>query len=437
MKNAVRILCCAALLAQPVPLLFAQTGAGSDLRVNLSENGSRYISATFAGQVWLRYNQSNPGTTVNGFDQPETFDIGLRRVRMQVFGKIHERVFLYSQFGINNFGYNSARKPGLFFHDVLGEYYITPRSLQVGAGLTAWTGFARYSSPAVASILGYDAPLYQQSTNDVNDQFLRKLSVYAKGKIGRLDYRLVLSNPMLIDAANTAVKPISVYSDFSLRPPRWQISGYLMYQFLDEESNLTPYTAGNYLGKKKVFNIGAGFQFQPQAMWRHADAVNRDTLTSDLLNVAADLFYDHPLGTKGASLTWYLAASRTDYGKNYIRNLGVMNPGSGGTSLNEGGSAYPMYGTGNMLFTQAGFLLPQGVLGEKAGQLQPFGELTLADFERLNNRMVLWGGGCNWLIDGTRAKISLGYQNRPVFDAVSLKESSRRNMLLVQLQVAI
>jgi hypothetical protein len=128
----------------------------------------------------------------------------------------------------------------------------------------------------VASFLAYDAPLYQQSTNDATDQFLRKLSVYAKGKLGKLDYRLVLSKPMIAQKS-AAVGPLNTNSDFSMKPPKLQGSGYLMYQFLDEESNLTPYVTGTYLGKKKVFNIGAGFQYQPDAMW-HTTAT--DTVSS-------------------------------------------------------------------------------------------------------------------------------------------------------------
>jgi hypothetical protein len=420
-------------------LAMAQTKPAPELKMNLNDDGSHFLKATFTGQVWMRFNESNPGTTVNGFSKPETYDIGLRRVRSQIFGKISDKVFVYTQIGINNFDYNSARKPGIFFHDVVTEYYVTPRALQIGAGLTAWTGFARYSSPGVASILGYDAPLYQQSTNDVNDQFLRKLSIYAKGKLGKLDYRVIVSDPMLIDATITTVKPISVNSDFAYTPPKVQTSGYFMYQFLDEESNLTPYMTGTYLGKKKVFNIGAGFQYQQNAMWHYGNAVTKDTIMSDMLNYSVDVFYDHPLGTKGASITAYAAASHTDYGKNYIRNNGAMNPATAGsgTSFNGGGSAFPMYGTGNIFFGQVGYLLPKPLLGEKGGQLQPYIDATLAKYDRLQSDMLMWDAGVNWLIEGHRSKISLNYQNRPVFSNTDLKESTRRGMVVLQFQIAI
>lgn len=419
--------------------VISQTKPDRELKINLNDDGSHYLKATFTGQVWMRYNESNPGTTVNGYKEPHTYDIGLRRVRSQFFGKISDKIFLYTQVGINNFDYNSARKPGIFFHDVVTEYYVTPRTLQIGAGLTAWTGFARYSSPAVASILAYDAPLYQQSTNDVNDQFLRKLSVYAKGKLGKLDYRLILSDPMLVDGTISTVKAINTTSDFAYTPPKMQTSGYFMYQFRDEESNLTPYMNGTYLGKKKVFNVGAGFQYQHHAMWHYGSAALKDTIMEDMLHYSIDVFYDNPVGTNGAAVTAYAAASHTGYGKNYIRNNGAMNPATAasGNSFNGGGSAFPMYGSGNIFFAQLGYRLPKSVIGERGGQLQPYVDATVADYDRLKDKMLMWDAGINWLVEGHRSKISLNYQNRPVFNATDYKETTRKGMIVLQFQIAI
>jgi hypothetical protein len=416
--------------------LNAWAQSDSEIKINLNESGSHFIKTTVAAQIWMRYNESNPGTTVNGFSKNETFDIGVRRARFQLFGKIHDKVFVYTQFGVNNFGYNTERRPGIFFHDVMAEYHVTQRALHIGAGLTAWNGFARYASASVVSSLSLDVPIYQQTTIEANDQFYRKLSVYAKGKLGKVDYRLVLTNPMLVGSAIPTVHPISVNADFSYTPPKLQTSGYVKYQFFEEESNLTPYHTGTYLGKKRVFNLGAGFQFQPEAMWRYGDAVVKDTVYEKMLHYAVDVFYDCPIGAKGAALTAYGAISHTDYGKNYLRNLGPMNPGSGGSSLNGGGTAYPVFGTGNTAFVQVGYLLPNETIG-RAGRLQPYGDITYAQFDRLNQPMVVWGLGANWLIDYQRAKISLGYQNRPIFDPVSLNQSERRSMLVLQFQVAI
>ncbi len=434
----------------------AQTKPDKELRFNLNDEGTHYIKTTFTAQVWARYNQSNPGTTVgynyaspipgttiNNTLQDQTFDLGIRRMRSQIYGKISDKVFFYTQFGINSANNTGARKPGLFFHDVVAEYHFTPRALQMGMGLTAWTGFARFSSPGIASFLGYDAPLFQQSTNDVTDQFLRKFSVYAKGKISKLDYRLIATTPMSAQNS-TAIKNISLNSDFSYQPAKMQYSGYFMYQFLDEESNVIPYLAGTYLGKKKVLNIGAGFQFQQDAMWHYGDtsASAKQIIQQNMMHLAVDVFYDHPLGEKGAAISAYACFAKMDYGKNYIRNFNPMNPADAAVlgsynNFNGGGNLFPMYGTGTVLYGQFGYLLPSTITGEKNGQLQPYVMVMDASYERLNQQMLLYDVGINWLIDGSRAKISLDYQNRPIYNSTDLKVSSRKGMAVLQFQIAI
>ena len=42
-------------------------------------------------------------------------DIGIRRARVQAYGQIIDRVFLYMQVGMNNFNYSSNRKAGFFY----------------------------------------------------------------------------------------------------------------------------------------------------------------------------------------------------------------------------------------------------------------------------------------------------------------------------------
>lgn len=430
-----RILIFVAILGTLGTSLKAQS---KELKINFNESGSQYLKANFTAQVWTRYTDNNPGTTINGVIEKETFDIGLRRVRLQLMGKVSDKVFVYTQFGINNAGYNTARKPGLFFHDVVTEYQPTEKLIHIGTGLTGWTGFSRFAAPSAGNILGYDAPLYQQSTNDVNDQFLRKLSVYAKGKINKFDYRLVLSKPMIVDASVTAVKPLNVYSDFSYNAPKLQSSGYLMYQFFDEESNTTPYMVGTYLGKKKVLTLGAGFQYQPNAMWHLTDTVSKTVVHQKLLNVGVDVFFEYPIKDNGSALTVYVAASKTDYGKNYIRNNGVLNPASAssGNTLSGGGNAFAMYGTGNTFFTQVGYLLPKKNNTDK-NRIQPYADITLCKYDRLKNNIAMWDVGFNWLIEGQLSKVSLNYQSRPIVNTATLKQTTNKGMFVVQFQIAI
>ncbi|MBO6659442.1 MAG: hypothetical protein JJ862_05960 [Roseivirga sp.] len=160
-----------------------------------------------------------------------------------------------------------------------------------------------------------DAPLYQQATNDVSDQFVRKYSIYAKGKLGKLDYRVALSKPMSISASSVQSAVIGPNSLFSNEPANLQTQGYFKYEFLDSESNLTPYNTGSYLGSKNVFNIGAGFIYQKDAMW-HTENNGADIVRENLALFGVDVFYDRVLdASKNTAITAYAAISSNDYGK--------------------------------------------------------------------------------------------------------------------------
>lgn len=437
-----------AVLAVFTALAAAQsqsTAIFSDGKVQFSFNSdaSRYVRITGLNQVWLRHTELNPGTTLYGSPLSSISDIGIRRLRFQVYGQLTDRVFFYTQFGQNNFSFRSPQYTGAFFHDAVTELRVHEDHLSMGAGLTGWSGLLRYASPAVGSILTLDAPLYQQATNGVNDQFLRKLSVYAKGKLGGLDYRVAVSRPMAVQNSPAgAFESISAgRTSFSTTPAKLQYQGYVMYQFLDRESNLIPYNTGTYIGKKKVLNVGAGFIQQSGAMWRLNAA--GDTAASDMLLLGADVFYDTPLnGGKGTALTLYAAYSYYDFGANYFRNIGVMNPTTGvnaGGTVNGTGNNLPMIGTGSTLYLQGGFAFGNNIVTE-GGKLQPYAAAQYSLYEALDEPMLMAEGGMNWFIHGDHnSKVSLNYQSRPVFDLNAtgeVVEISRRGMVQLQYQLA-
>lgn len=412
----------------------------NELRLKLNEDGSEYIKATFLNQTWVRWTQNNPGTLVDGYAQENTFDIGLRRTRIQLFGKISERVFIYTQLGQNNLSYLGTRKQGIFFHDALGEVEVAKNKLSIGAGLTAWVGLLRYSSPSIGSNLTMDVPLYQQSTADLTDQFVRKYSVYAKGKLNKLDYRFAISKPMTITSSGNQGTVISENSLFSNEPPKLQTQAYIKYEFMDSESNLTPYNTGTYLGTKNVFNIGVGFIYQKDAMW-HTENNGANIVRENLALFGVDVFYDRVLDpANNTAITAYLALSSNNYGKNYIRNLGVMNPANGGgSSFNGAGNAFPINGTGTLSYFQLGYLFKNDLLGD-LGTLQPYGAAQISNFDLLNDTMLMYEFGANWLIKGHSTKVSLNYQSRPIFNfnnSNELVSTDRKGMTVLQLHVAI
>jgi hypothetical protein len=403
----------ALLMLSGAPRGYGQTL--KDGKLLLDETGEHYLKLSFAGQFWARTGQYNPGTTIFGYAKDRGTDFGIRRFRMQLFGQLTDRVFFYSQFGENNFNNISDRKPSFFAHDVNGEYAVIKTSLSLGMGLSGWSGLARFASPAVGSIMGLDAPLYQQTTNDVTDQFLRKLGVFAKGKLGKLDYRIMVAQPLAFQKSPVYSGDITKFSNFSGKPPQAQWNGYFQYQFKDQESNLTPYMTGTYHGKKTVFNIGAGLVYQKDAMWRLADNA-RDTTYSDLLMLGADIFYDAPIGSDGQAISVYANYSHLDYGLGYIRNLGVLNPANGDadkTVVNGGGVAFPAYGTGNVFYFQVGYKFKDNLIGTST--LMPYFSSQMADYSRLSKNMQFYSTGVSVLLNGHKSKITLAYENRPVY----------------------
>lgn len=421
------------------------------LKVYLSEDSTRYIKATGLAQIWLRYNTSNPGSVVYGTPKASTFDVGLRRVRYQTLAQVTKHVFFYSQFGINNQNSLSPRKMQLFFHDVTAEYNVHKNLLVLGGGLSGWNGTARFSSSSVNSILALDLPFVEETTNDVNDQFVRRMGIYAKGKIGGLDYRLSAANPFPVQTAGTAPGVASAAllpatgsntAYYSTKAPEMNYQGYFMWQFLDKESNQTPYMIGSYLGKKRVFNIGAGFAYQKNAMWYRNGS--GDTISKPLQQFGIDVFYDAYLNKeKQNAITAYASFLHYDFGPNYIRNSGPMNPAtgvSGASSFNGAGNAFPLIGTGQVIYGEAAYLFRKDLLG-KQGTLQPYATGIYANYEKLKDPMLVYDLGVNWIMAGQNSKLSLDYQSRPIFHTgangdVTETKSARRGQIVLQYQVA-
>lgn len=417
----------------------------NEIKLNLSADGSRYIKATFLNQVWLRFNESNPGTTVMGKPEEQTFDIGLRRTRLQLFGQITDRVFFYTQFGMNNFNYLSAnagnRKLQAFFHDALGEYNVFKGKnyLKFGGGLTICNGLSRFTQPSIGSIMTLDVPVFAQTTVDQVDEFARKLSFYARGQVGRLDYRVILSDPFPITTNGAATPVLGNDATFTTMGHTKQYQGFFMFNFFEQELHTTPYMTGTYLGKKKIFNLEAGVIYQPDATWHRNGP---DTVFNDMLQWSAALYLDMPINReKGTAVSAYAGFFSLDYGKNYIRNNGIMNPANGVNAngvFNGAGNAYPMFGTGNYIYAQAGYLFKRDLF-KNLGTLMPYVSAQSASLQKLNDNVLVMDVGVNWLINGHNGKLSLDYQNRPVFATQpngDINEISRKGAVILQYQVS-
>jgi len=427
-----------------------------ELRLSLNDDGTHYIKATFLNQAWFRYADYNPGTTVLGAPKSNGFDIGLRRTRFQLYGQLTDHVTFYFQMGQNNFDFLSGnggspdngspyvnRKTQFFIHDALADYRIKKGSdiLFLGGGLTIANGLSRFSQPSIGTIMSLDVPVFAQATVDQTDEFSRKLSMYARGQLGRLDYRLVLTDPFPVNTNGTVATPLtfapnSPNATFAQVGHNKQYQGFFMWNFFDKESHVTPYMTGTYLGKKKVLNLEGGFIHQTNATWT-GDGTLAGTKYHDMDLWSVAVFYDAPLNTeKGTAFNAYAGYFHTDYGQGYLRYNASMNPANGivspptGTAqANSQGTAFPMFGTGNVIYAQAGYLLKKDLLGEGNGTLMPYVTLQSAKYDRLDKQMNVYDFGMNWLIKGHTAKITLDYQIRPTYTpngtALNLNSSTK------------
>lgn len=397
---------------------------GNGLRWNLNPEGDRYIRAITWAQVWTRAIENNPGTTVDGVSSPWTTDVGLRRVRLLLYGQVFPRVLVLTHLGINNQTFNNARKPGFFVHEAVVQFEAVKDALFLGAGLHYQNGISRMSSASTLNFLMMDAPIVNWPTIDGNDQFARNLGVYAKGQLNRLDYRIALNHPLSVVG-----EPAAGSIGFNPRANTLEGQFYVAMQFLDKESNVLPYTVGTYLGSKRVFNVGAGAQFQPQAML----AMSSDGQTKtpyNLLITGVDAFVDLPIEGAGA-LTAYGVWYHQDFGPNYLRNVGVMNVGAGGISLNGGGNAAPLIGTGEHFFAEVGWLLPWQPSGLR---FQPYVGVQTSLFQAYATPAVITDLGFNLYVFGHHGKVTLNWKNRPIFTPGPDKpvESARRNEIVLQ-----
>jgi hypothetical protein len=202
--------------------------------------------------------------------------------------------------------------------------------------------------------------------------------------------------------------------------------------------------AGTYLGKKKVLNIGGGFSSQEHAM-EYRDSAQGPKIQQASRQIGLDVFYDAPINSeKGTALTAYAAFIDYDFGPNYLRNGGAINPANGvnaqGT-FNGPGNNFPLIGTGNVYYTQFGYLMKKDLLG-KLGTLQPYAQLIVSDYERVENPFAVYDIGVNWLQMSHRSKLSLDYQSRPILaegeheKLVVNAGNSRKGMLVLQYQFA-
>ncbi|WP_316777416.1 hypothetical protein [Pedobacter antarcticus] len=381
---------------------------------------SRYIQFSGYAEIWARYGRLNPGSLVNNEQKDALSDLSLRRIRAKMTYKPTENLMMVLQAGPSNVNVNAKSNTYMDLLDAYAEYKFN-KYISIGGGRSTWRGLTRFSTGPMATLL-YDMPAFATANAGVTDVTVRMMSIYAKGAVGNFDYRVAIADPYT-DAGSAAKLDKAV---FNTNATNKLFTGYVKYQFLDKENNSTPFSPGTYLGKKKVLNIGVGAEYLKDALW-HLDAA-KQTHLDNMESFATDVFYDTPIDKRaGTSFSFYGMAMHNNYGPNYLRMVGTNNPATGVdptmASLNGAGNAYPVTGTGNTFYVQAGGTLPYFNKEKKGMQLLPAASVQYSKFDALNDPAVIYDAGVSLLFNGHSSKLTFDAQSRPIYNTDAANEA--------------
>lgn len=387
------------------------------------------IKWNMTSQIWLRFSDLNEGSFINNELTNSFMDISIRRIRIPVSSQITPKIFLYSIFGGNNYNFKNKT----FQLEVLDLYveYTFDKAFEVGLGKSGWQGLNRWNIRSAKTLMGLDSPLFTLNAVEKNDDLGRLFGAWIKGQFGKIDYRIAFNRPFLPSAIPSGEV------NFANNQPRVKTSSYVKYQIFEHESNKSAYQTGTYGNAKKVFNIGAGFQFQENAM-SDGDATLTSTKLYDMKHWAVDSFLNLPLANNDA-ITAYLGYYDYNFGKDYIRNVGANNPTTGGgTDFNGAGVAFPMIGTGTTWYMQFGYAFKESKILGESFVVQPNISIQTSNWDALNDQMTVYDFGVNFLLNGKHnTKFSFGCQHRPIFDAVTIEQKGYKGMAVLQYQVSL
>ncbi|MEM8510058.1 MAG: hypothetical protein AAF717_19655 [Bacteroidota bacterium] len=361
-------------------------------KIKFNEDGSKYLRIIAWGQFWAQYNDDVP-------DESSQLNFSVRRARVLTFTQLNKKFLILTHWGLNSLNGGNTSPLGfgenaqLFFHDFWGEWKVAENH-DIGAGLHYWNGISRLTNQSTLNMMTLDNNRQSWATLGLSDQFARHIGVYAKGKIGRLQYRVSFNEAgeSTLDTRDPVADGVTVYGGRRIlgsADAGKVIQGYFDYNFLDEESNLLPYKVGTYLGTKKIFNVGAGF-------FNHKDGVVEANGEGANVNIfAVDAFYDAPLGQDGSAITAYLVYQNNDYGENY--NFGP-------------------YATGNMVYGHLGYLVAGA---QDKTRLQPYLSYNTISIDAIDDNATRLGIGANIFMTGHHSKFSVEYASAKVGDGDS------------------
>jgi len=365
---------------------------GGGLKVNINQEGSNYFRIITWAQFWAQHNPDKP-LDANGHEQ-EDLTFSIRRARLLLYAQLNKEFLIVTHIGLNSLNADNMSPTGtkdnaqFFLHDAYVQYNLGKKHA-LGAGIHYWNGISRLNNSSTLNMMTLDNQRQTWATLGLSDQFGRSMGIFAKGSLGKLQYRVSV-NDALTNNFEAALTPVNggsaIYAGKRLlgsKEAGKTYAGYFEYNFLDNESNFLPYKVGSYLGSKKVFNVGAGFYAHPNGAVSAAPDGNLKGENATIFGI--DAFYDVPIGKKGGALTAYALYQNQDYGHNYTY----------GTT----------YETGSMLYGHVGYLIPM----KTKTKLQPYLSYNDRKIEALDDHATQFAAGTNLFLSGHHSKLSLEY----------------------------
>lgn len=405
--------------------------------LKLDASGDKFVRFYTWHQMWVSQNWANAGTeNADGQALHAYSDIGLRRTRFMAVGRISPRFSTVIHFGINNQSFISGKKPGLFFHDVFGEFALIPKKLSIGTGLHYFNGISRMASASTISFMALDASITNWTHFDQTDQFARQMGIFMHGQFGRFQFRAALNKPFSYGPKRSELV-LSPDVQF-IQNDQWATQGYLKWDFGDKEEDLLPFYAGTYLGRKKILNLGMGWYHHPNASaLKHTPVLGDSIAVFDQLHLGLDAMVEWPVGKHFFHA--YMVWQRQNYGPGYLKHGGVMNaytaPVQAGNSISGGGHAYPTHGTGEFIYGQWGWGFPSFPWGHR---VMPYLAIGYRDYERLSFPTSHYDFGVNYFINDHFAKVTLQYSLRPevIYDQnIQPRSFGHQGQLILQTQI--
>lgn len=356
-------------------------------KINFDDNDDKYVRILTWVQAQANFSDSRP-------ENQADISFQLRRARLLVYGQITKDFLVLTHMGMNSLNsYNmnplgADDAPQVFMHDAWAQYNVSENHV-FGGGLHYWNGLSRLNSQGTLNLMTMDNNRSSWATLGITDQFARHIGIFAKGNFGKLQYNVAI-NEAIVNGLDS--RPLSNFSAsyqganiLGTAEAGKTYTGYFAFNFFNLESNFLPFKVGTYLGTQRIFNLGAGFYHHPNG----AVLLENDQPIGENINLfAADVFYDAPIGTNGASLTGYAVFQSNDYGTNYL---------------------FGPYATGEMIYSHLGYLLPSS---KSSTRFQPYISYNHRFIDASSEDSSDFGLGINAFLNGHNSKLTLEYKSQ-------------------------